>query len=845
MLKNYTIKVFIIAFIATFSTQGVSQAPYDFSDDFESYDVGSYLAKSSDTWTTWSGAEGGQEDTKISDVQAKSGTKSVYFKSTAATGGPTDLVFPMPEVYEVGTVVFDSDIFVEEGKGGYFNFQGASKLGEVYTIDVYMVNDGKFYITQSGNSILSINSSYPKGSWFNLKITGDLTVNKWSVEIDNVVVGTFSSIANKFASIDFYPVNSTSVGGNDQSSYYLDNFKIEYIPFTPLQNDAAVLSVSTSTLGLTGDKNDFSGKLINVGIDTIRSFEAKWAYGSSNGTQTFSNLELKTLDRYDFTFEDSIALLEGNNTLYLEVISLNGNLDNDSTNNVKSIITTAVTPAPNKKYVGEELTGTWCGWCPRGAVALDYMANKYPDFFIGIAVHGGNNGYDPMEESNDLYPGSAILAGKLTNNDWGFPGLLSMRNDELDPGNVEASFIEEIQKPIDATIVIGSSYDEDSRNLSVSVSTSFLNDNDNKYKVSVILVESGVKGTSSKWRQTNNYSNREPALIGAGHNWKTEPNPVPATKMVYNDVGRACLGGYKGVGLNNSHTTSDEEVLNFKYTIPADFNTDNLELVALILNLDGSINNGEKVSFDEALENGFVEIFENIDFHNIVINEFLASSDSLSGIADQDGEYDDWIELYNNTNKDVNLSNVYLSDKFSKPQAWQFPAGTTIEANSYLIVWADKDTDQDGLHAKLKLSSGGEELLLTNGDGTVIDSLTFSEQTTNVAMARVPNGTGDFIFKDPTFNGTNVPEATIELEDNNVVNIYPVPTRDFLIVEFVGDIKNYQVSIVNLMGKKVLYSEMKSNKNSLDISSLGNGIYTLQILSKGHVVGNARFTVIK
>ena len=57
----------------------------------------------------------------------------------------------------------------------------------------------------------------------------------------------------------------------------------------------------------------------------------------------------------------------------------------------------------------------------------------------------------------------------------------------------------------------------------------------------------------------------------------------------------------------------------------------------------------------------------------IVINEFSADSDSLSGIADPDGGYPDWIELYNTTDAAIDLSGIFLSDKEDELQKWQFP----------------------------------------------------------------------------------------------------------------------------------------------------------------------------
>lgn len=845
MLKNYTIKLFSIAFFAILSLQGFSQDAYSFFDDFESYAPGDYLAKSSPVWTTWSGTEGGQEDALISDAQFSSDSNSVHLMSTAANGGPTDLVFPMPQLYENGTLIYESNFFVDEGQGGYFNFQGGAQIGQLWTLDIYFVNTGNLFVTQSANSIISVQSTFPIAEWFNFKITADMTINSWTVELNGEVIGVFSTEVNKISSFDFFPNNGTGVGGNGLSSFYMDDFKVDYIPFEPLQNDGALLAVDALTLGLTGDVSNISGEIINVGVDTITSFDVNWSYGAGtmSGTQSVSGVSLATLDKYTFDFDDTFVLEEGDVDLTLEIVSVNGANDDNADNNSKLITTKAVTPALNKLYVGEELTGTWCGWCPRGAVALDYMTNKYPEYFQGIAVHGG----DPMQ-NDDYLAGIVATLNGISGENPGYPSLSSMRNAEMDPGAVETAFLEQIQITPAATMISGAAYNDDTRLLQVSVSTSFISDNSDNYNVSVVLVENNVTGTGSDWNQTNYYSfqSQNIPLVGAGHDWQAEPSSVPASDMIYNDVSRVALGGYAGVKLEESHIVGTDEVKNFLYTVPADYDMSEMHFVALLLNADGSINNSSSATFEKALANGFVEVLENIAYHDIVINEFVADNDSLDyGYADQDGEYDDWIELYNNTDNTINLSNVYMSDDFSDPQAWQFPTGTVIEPNSYLIVWADKDEDQDGLHAGIKLSSGGEDLLLTNNDGTFIDSLTFGEQSTNVAMARVPNGTGDFIFQQPTFNSTNDISAVTNIGNNNYVSVYPNPASDRLNVKFLENNKDFTFSVINSIGQKILVKGIDRNNGSIDISSLENGMYFLQIFSNSKLVGNAKFIVLK
>lgn len=133
----------------------------------------------------------------------------------------------------------------------------------------------------------------------------------------------------------------------------------------------------------------------------------------------------------------------------------------------------------------------------------------------------------------------------------------------------------------------------------------------------------------------------------------------------------------------------------------------------------------------------------------VVINELMADNDNV--VMDPQGDHDDWVELFNRTDSPVDLTGMYLSDKTDNPTKWQFPDGTVIAANGYLIVWCDEDHDDpettEGLHSNFKLSKNGETVLLVDTDANgnlVLDSIVFGEQETDVAFGRNPNGTGDF-----------------------------------------------------------------------------------------------------
>ncbi len=150
----------------------------------------------------------------------------------------------------------------------------------------------------------------------------------------------------------------------------------------------------------------------------------------------------------------------------------------------------------------------------------------------------------------------------------------------------------------------------------------------------------------------------------------------------------------------------------------------------------------------------------------LVINELMASNDTA--VADPQGDYDDWIELLNTGTEDIDLSGMYLSDKTSNPLKWRFPEGTTIAAGAYLLVWADDDAgDSPGLHTNFRLSSGGENVVLSDIDArnnAVIDSVEFPALGADVAYGRSPEGTGAFQTLDTASPGEArpvTPQVTI------------------------------------------------------------------------------------
>ncbi len=150
----------------------------------------------------------------------------------------------------------------------------------------------------------------------------------------------------------------------------------------------------------------------------------------------------------------------------------------------------------------------------------------------------------------------------------------------------------------------------------------------------------------------------------------------------------------------------------------------------------------------------------------LVINEFLASNDL--GPVDQDGEHDDWVELYNNSDVAISLAGYHLTDDGNDLTQWEFP-DTSIAPGGYLVIWADEDDDQEGLHASFKLSASGETILLLDPTGEVVDEISYAAQVTDVSTGRFPNGTGDFASMPTTIGAENIMESS-SVQSSSLVN---------------------------------------------------------------------------
>ena len=649
-----------------------------FSDDFESYTVGSYLGSSSPDWTTWSGVEGGAEDVMITNNNASSGTQSIYFSSTSGNGGPEDVVLPFDQVYNSGNFSIEANFFIEAGKGAYFNLQGTLIVAQVWAMDCYMLQDGTLKLSNQGTPYLTAN--YPSAQWFNMRIEMDLTSNVWELFIDNVSQGTFSNPTGQIGILDLYPVNPTSQGGNGISGFYVDDISYTHIPANLPNLNGGVTFISQIN-GISGLSYDVTATVRNLGSTAINSFDLTYNYNGSNVTENITGLNLLSLDTYDHNFTTQLTPILGNNDLTVTISNVNGSgSDDDSSDDSKVISIDPIVPATGKVVVGEEATGTWCQWCPRGAVYMDLFEETYGQYWIGIAVHNGDPMADPVYDS-----GMGALIG-------GYPSAVVDRGTDVDPSAMNADFLDRLQTEPAAVILNGANWDPVTRVLEVSVKTTFSQNASNNYKIACALTEDNVTGTSSGYNQSNAYAGGGNGVMGG---YESLPNPVPASQMIYDHVARAISPSFEGssASLPGTINAGESHISNFSFTLPADWDENNMHIIGLLIDPSGRIDNAASTSISEAVANGFevgpnlsiTEFFDNnIDDELRVYPNPVSDILNVSIISPDAGE--NMISIYNHAGQLMRTFDVNVTSG-----AWNFNIDVSKYAKGlYSIEYRNK-----------------------------------------------------------------------------------------------------------------------------------------------------------
>jgi len=390
-----------------------------------------------------------------------------------------------------------------------------------------------------------------------------------------------------------------------------------------------ILSFGSVQYHVKNENIPVSINILNDGGDVLTSLDLTWTDGNDQYTETITGLNIATGETATITSSTPFIATEAvSYMLSVEIANPNGADDFDDSDNAIEAVVSGVSYIPSRRVIGEEGTGTWCGWCPRGSVALDYMEANFKEEFIGIAVHND----DPMVVAD--YDSNLGVTG--------FPGGKVNRLFDVDPGNFEAAFnvVKEIITPV--AIEVAASGNEEDRTITIKADAEFVTQlADVDFRISAVVMEDGVTGTGSGYDQVNFYSGGQFGdLIDVnGVNWADLSNPVLAADMVYDHVARAVLGGFDGVegSVESNLLDGDQSSQEFNWSVPDGMDMTKMYAVVLIIdNETGEILNGAKTevalltSTNEIVDQTISNIYPNPVSHTAIIDINLKQASEVS-----------------------------------------------------------------------------------------------------------------------------------------------------------------------------------------------------------------------
>ena len=252
---------------------------------------------------------------------------------------------------------------------------------------------------------------------------------------------------------------------------------------------------------LTGNDISLTLPFVNHGSAGVTSMDIEYTFNGATNT-THIDLDSPVKGFLGAAFNCTLTLPavseSGTYELSVNVVKVNGEVNEDNVMSTTPVF--VINTMPKHRSLLEEYTGTWCGWCPRGFVALELLKEQYPDEFVCVSYHYN----DPMEITEyfpseiEGYPSAWVDRGMevdpfygLSDEGFGVVDVLQWRNTMFGTADIALS----------ATL----SEDESTVDVNCDVTFPFSDDNAN-FALEYILVEDGMTGEGSDWSQVNNYA---------------------------------------------------------------------------------------------------------------------------------------------------------------------------------------------------------------------------------------------------------------------------------------------------------------------------------------------------
>lgn len=398
-----------------------------------------------------------------------------------------------PEAFTLNRITLDTPYDVVDGEGFYmgYYFEYTQDLAKAY------------YITVDG-----VAATEPGGCWVGVRYDGKLQWANYGDQVGNLNIGCTVEGENM-------PVNGVQL-----------------------------VDIAGPLYCMPGKAFEYNFLVKGMGLSTS-SVEISYTAGDGEAkTATFQVEDPLTYNQYAiFAVDDIVCNTEGLEVpLKFEVTKVNGVANTCPDNSYTSTINCfAADKGFPRVHLIEEGTGTWCGFCPLGIVMMEYVAEKYPDFFARVAIHANADG-----TSEPMY--QASTQSWLTRYAQGFPcGMIDRSTDieALSYANYTMLITEMdtyVKRNQDVPALIGfsdieCSIDEKGKmSVETKVKSAFDMPNNNRYRLGYYLTQDSV----GPYRQANYYAGN---AYGPCDGWESKGRSV-ATE--YNEVCRLLHGGASG-----------------------------------------------------------------------------------------------------------------------------------------------------------------------------------------------------------------------------------------------------------------------------------------------------------
>lgn len=376
---------------------------------------------------------------------------------------------------------------------------------------------------------------------------------------------------------------------------------VDYIKvYDPTPTDIRVTDITP----LAGHPNDYGavntnfaagGAIVNYGSSAVTNFTVNLQLGSGAVVSgNITGVNIPQFGTYSFTSPNPIVLPATLGTYPVKMwVTITG--DNDADNDSANTSITTTSFMPNKKILVEEGTGTWCGFCPRGAVYMDSLWNTHPSNVSLVAVHNG----DPMVVSAyDSWMGTKI---------GGYPDVVVDRREVMDPSDLIDMYNNEKDYFGYADVTM-TPIEAGSFNLSVKASVKPAIDLNGDYRLAMALTEDEVHGTTSTWGQHNYYGGGGYGpLHGAGFEWENEGSIIDPERMFYKFVARGIYPNVSGAVGSLPGTMTAGTTYDYTFTVPnvpQPFRRENMRYVVMLINAaDGTVLNSNYATVVAGISN--------------------------------------------------------------------------------------------------------------------------------------------------------------------------------------------------------------------------------------------------